>query len=271
VLIRGLSSIGLALRPQVRIVEGRMFQPGLREIAVSRSISKRFKNTALGDKLRFGRGEWTVVGIFEAGRTAFDSEIWADVNQIASDYNRPGYSSVLLRATDETAVRQLKARIAEDQRVRLNGQREIDYYAEQTKTAGPIKFLGMFMAITMAIGACFAAMNTMYAAVANRTREIATMRVIGFKRGSILLAFLFESLLLALIGGLVGCLLSLPVNGLSTGTTNFRTFSEVTFDFRITPGLLLDGMIFAAFIGILGGLLPARQAARQEMVVALRD
>lgn len=270
VLIRGLSKSGLELRPQVRIVEGRMFQPGQREVIVSRSISKRFKSTALHDTLRFGKGAWTVVGLFEAGRTAFDSEIWADVNQIANDYNRTAYSSILVRAVSPAAARELKNKISGDQRLRLSGHQELDYYAEQTKAAGPIKFLGLLMAVSMAVGACFAAMNTMYAAVIYRTREIATMRVLGFKRGSILFSFLTESLLIALIGGVFGCILALPINGLSTGTTNFRTFSEVTFDFRVTPGVLLDGMLFATALGLLGGFLPAHQAARQGMVAALR-
>lgn len=271
VTIRGVSPVGLALRPQLHIVEGRLFQPGLREVIVSRRISERFEHTSLGDRLRFGKGEWKVVGIFDAGNTAFDSEIWTDVNQLASDYHRESFSSVLLRATDEAAVKEIINRIENDRRYNLLAQPEVEYYEEQTKAAGPIKLLGMFIAIVMGIGACFAAMNTMYAAVTYRTREIATLRVLGFKRGSILLSFLTESLLLALIGGLIGCVLVLPIHGITTGTANWQTFSEIAFAFRITPELLLWGMSFAALMGLFGGIFPARQAARQSPAAALRE
>ncbi|RMG44660.1 MAG: ABC transporter permease [Acidobacteria bacterium] len=271
VTIRGVSPVGLALRPQLHIVEGRLFRPGLREVIVSRRISERFQHTGLGDRLQFGKGEWEVVGIFDAGNTAFDSEIWTDVNQLASDYHRESFSSVLLRATDEAAVKQIINRIENDRRYNLLAQPEVEYYEEQTRAAGPIKLLGMFIAIVMGIGACFAAMNTMYAAVTYRTREIATLRVLGFKRGSILLSFLTESLLLALIGGLIGCVLVLPIHGITTGTANWQTFSEIAFAFRITPELLLWGMGFAALMGLFGGIFPARQAARQSPAAALRE
>jgi putative ABC transport system permease protein len=268
--IRGVSPTGLALRPQVRLVKGRMFQPGLREVIVSQNISERFQNTTLGDRLDFGQAPWVVVGIFDAGNTAFDSELWVDVNQLASDYDRPGYSSVLLRATDDAAVKEIINRIENERRYELMAQPETQYYEEQTGVVGPIKFLGLFLAIVMGIGACFAAMNTMYAAVTYRTQEIATLRVLGFKRRSILLSFLTESVLLAVIGGAIGCLLTLPVNGITTGTTNWQNFSEVAFAFRITPALLLRGMVFAAVLGVFGGLLPAGRAARQAATVALR-
>lgn len=271
VTVRGLSPTGLALRPQMRIVQGRMFQPGLREVIVSRRISERFQQAGLGDQLRFGKGDWKVVGIFEAGNTAFDSEIWTDGYQLAGDYNRQSYSSVLLRATDEAAMKEIIDRIENDRRYNLTAQPEVEYYAEQTRAAGPIKALGMFIAVVMGIGAGFAAMNTMYAAVTYRTQEVATLRVLGFNRRSILLSFLTESLLLALIGGAVGCLLALPINGVTTGTANWQTFSEITFAFRITPQLLLIGMGFAALMGIFGGLFPARQAARQAPAAALRE
>lgn len=271
VTVRGLSSNGLALRPQVRLLEGRLFQPGLHEAIVSRRISKRFQNAGLGDSLPFGRTSWKVVGIFEAGNTAFDSEIWVDVNQLAADFHRQAYSSLLLQATDEAAMGEIINRIENDRRYNLMAQPEVKYYEEQTRSAGPIKVLGMFIAIVMGVGAGFAAMNTMYAAVTYRTQEIATLRVLGFRRRSILLSFLIESLLLALMGGALGCLLALPLNGITTGTMNWRTFSELAFAFRITPKLLLTGMTFAALMGIFGGLFPARQAARQTPAAALRE
>jgi putative ABC transport system permease protein len=271
VTVRGLSPQGMTLRPHIRLVAGRMFQPGLREVIVSRRLSERFQQTSLGDRLRFGKGEWTVVGLFDAGQTAFDSEIWTDVNQLASDYNRQFYSSVLLRAADEAAAREIIARVENERRYNLTAEPETEYFRQQTQAAGPIKAMGMFIAFVLGIGACFAAMNTMYAAVSYRTREIATLRVLGFRRRSILLSFMVESLLLALVGGGIGCLLVLPINGVTTGTANWQTFSEIAFAFRVTPRLLLVGMIFAILIGLLGGFFPARQAARQAPALALRQ
>jgi len=270
VLIRGLSLTGLPLHPQVRLVEGRWFEPGLREIVVSRQISRRFQNTGLGDRLRFGKGEWKVVGVFEAAGTAYDSEIWCDGNQLRSDYNRPIYSSVYIRAEAPSLVETLSHRIREDQRLQLDAKGEVQYYSEQTQSGQIIQIYGMFIAIVMAVGSSFAAMNAMYGAVVNRSREIGILRVLGFSKGSILFSFALESLILALLGGAVGCLLALPVNGISTGTTNWQTFSEVAFMFRVTPKLLLGGMIFSGLIGLLGGLFPALRAARQHILDALR-
>jgi putative ABC transport system permease protein len=269
--IRGVSPAGIALRPQVRLIKGRMFQPGLREVVVSRNISERFQSTSIGDRLEFGKGQWEVVGVFDAGNTAFDSEMWVDVNQLASDYERPGYSSILLRVTDQTAIKAIAGRIENDRRYNLMAQPEAEYYEEQTRVAAPLKFLGMFLAITLGVGACFAAMNTMYAAVAYRTQEIATLRVLGFKRPSILLSFLTESLMLALVGGVIGSLLALPINGITTDTTNWQTYSEVAFAFRITPAVLVRGMVFALLMGLFGGFFPARRAARQAPAAALRE
>lgn len=271
VLIRGVSATGSALRPQVRLVAGRAVRPGLREVVIGRAIADRFRDADLGGTLRFGKSRWTIVGIFEAGRTAFASEIWADASELAEDFDRSNYSSVLLRAESPAALRAIEQRIADDRRLHLKALAETAYYAEQTKAAAPIKVLGGFMAALMAIGASFAAMNSMYAAVARRSREIGILRVLGFRPGSILLSFLTESLLLGLAGGILGCLLALPIHGLSTGTTNFRTFSDISFAFRITPDLLLRGLGFSLVMGGLGGLLPARLAARQPMVNTLRE
>src|SRR5512137_593385 len=271
VLVRGLRAKGFALRPPVRLVEGRAARPGLREVIVGRAIADRFENAGLGQMLRFGRSHWRVVGIFEAGRTAFGSEIWTDASELADDFDRADYSSVLLRADDPAALRAIERRIDGDQRLHLKAQAEPAYYAEQTKNAGPIKILGGFMAILMAIGASFAIMNTMYASVARRAREIGVLRVLGFQPGSILLSFLGESVLLALLGGLLGCFLALPIHGLTTGTMNFRTFSDISFAFRITPDLMARGMGFALVMGAVGGFLPARLASRQPMVETLRE
>jgi putative ABC transport system permease protein len=271
VLVRGLRAKGFELRPQVRLIQGRPFRPGGREVIVGRSIAERFQNAGLGETLHFGRSHWKVVGVFEAGRTAFGSEIWADANELADDFDRPDYSSILLRTESPAALRAIERRIDSDQRLHLKAQAEPEYYAEQTKTAGPIKILGSFMAVLMAIGASFAVMNTMYATVARRSREIGVLRVLGFRPGSILLSFLGESVLLALLGGLLGCLLALPIHGLTTGTMNFRTFSDISFAFRITPELMLRGLGFAILMGVLGGFLPARLASRQPMVETLRE
>lgn len=271
VTVRGISPMGLSLRPKLHFHQGRTFRPGLRELIVSESITRRFQGVGLGDRVRFGKDEWTVVGVFDAGNTVFDSEIWADVNQVANDFNRDAFSSVLLRTTGPADARALIRRIEDDRRFNLTAQPETDYYQEQTKAAGPIKALGMFIALVMGIGACFAAMNTMYAAVTYRTQEIATMRVIGYRPGSVLTSFLVESLILALAGGVLGCLITLPLNGVSTGTANWTTFSEIAFAFRVTPRLLFAGLAFAALMGLFGGFFPARQAARQKPAAALRE
>jgi len=270
VLIRGVSPQAFVLRPGVRLVAGRPFQPGLRELIVSRALAQRVQGMGLGERVKLGRGEWEVVGLFEANRTAFDSEVWADVHELAEEFNRQEYSSVLLRAVDAAAQTALIRHISEDQRLHLKALDEEVYYAEQTKAAVPIKALGMLLATLMAIGASFAAMNTMYASVAYRSRETAILQVLGFRRRSILLSFLIESLILSLLGGLLGCLLALPIHGVTTATTNFRTLSEITFAFRITPDLLVGGLLFALLMGAVGGVLPARLAARQLIVHVLR-
>jgi putative ABC transport system permease protein len=270
VTIRGTTPAGLALREQVRLVDGRMFRSGLRELVVSRTMARRF-NLARGSVLNFGRSDWTVVGVTEAGGSAYDSELWADVGAVADEFNRRDiYSSVLLRAADPAAAEALCRRISDDRQLQLQARLENDYFREQMRTSMPIKILGTFVAIIMAIGSCFAAMNAMYAAVAYRTREIATLRVLGFSRRAVMLAFVLESALLAAAGGVLGCLLALPIHGLSTGTMNFYTFAELSFHFRLTPALLARGLLFAVIVGVIGGLLPARLAARRAVVDGLR-
>ena len=272
VTIRGLSQTGVKMRPEIRMLSGRWFEPGQREVAVGKSIAARFVSAAMGDSLRFGRGDWKIVGVFDAGKTAFDSEIWGDLNQIATDFNRNEVlSSALVRAVDPITLQALKNSMADDQRLYLEAKVESDYYSAQTTTARPVEILGTFVAVIMAIGSSFAAMNTMYAAVARRAREIGTLRILGFSRGSILLSFVFESLLLSLLGGLLGILLVRPLNGLESGIGNNVTFSETGFDFRITPAIIGIGLSFATVMGILGGLLPARSASKADILAALRE
>ncbi|MGO9087196.1 MAG: ABC transporter permease [Candidatus Sulfotelmatobacter sp.] len=280
VTVRGMMPDGLEMRqlpgaegrPSVKLVEGRWFQTGQREVVVSKSIRERFSHANIGDSMAFGKGSWTVVGVFDAGGSAYESEIWGDVNQMASDFDRQGgYSSAYVRATDPIAADALTKRVSDDQRLKLDGMLETDYYAKQTSSGTPIKYIGMVVAVIMAIGSIFAAMNTMYAAVAYRGREIATLRVIGFSRPAILTSFVLESLLLALLGALVGIVLMLPFNGMQTGTSNQVTFSEVVFALRITWTVAGYAILFALVMGFFGGLAPAWHAARQNILNALRS
>jgi ABC-type antimicrobial peptide transport system permease subunit len=260
------------MRDGLQLQEGRWFQPGRREVVVGKSIAKRYPGAHLGKTMRFGRGDWDVVGVMDAGTSSANSEMFADLNQISSDFNRAdGLSSALLRAADQASVTALINSLNDDRRLGVEAQTEKSYWDAQTNSAAPLQFLGLFISIIMAVGSSFAAMNTMYAAVARRAREIGTLRVLGFSRGSILLSFLFESLLLAVIGGLIGCLLVLPLNNITTGIGSFVTFSEIAFNFRVSPEIMLIGIAFAVFMGTLGGLFPARMAARKEILTALRD
>jgi putative ABC transport system permease protein len=271
VTIRGVSDAGFAIRPQIKLVSGRMFKPGIGEAIASTKTAERFSSAGLGETLHVGRGDWQIVGLFDAGGTSFDSEIWADAEVVRSAFDRQNYSSVLVRAESVASRQALANRVEGEQRLQLEAKPEPDYYKDQSGAGEPIKGLGIFVAIILGIGASFGGMNTMYAAVANRTREIGTLRALGFSRGSILLSFVIESVIIALIGGVVGCLLALPVNGIATGTTNFNTFSELTFSFQITPDLIGTALLFAAFLGLLGGLLPSRMAARLPIIKALRE
>ena len=279
VTVRGMMPDGLEMRqlpgpggrPGVKLVAGRWFQTGQREVVVSKSIRDRFAHANIGDTMQFGKGSWKVVGVFDAGGSAYESEVWGDVNQMASDFDRQGgYSSAYLRATDPISAEALKNRVSDDQRLKLEGVLETDYYAKQTSSGTPIKVIGWVVGVIMAIGSIFAAMNTMYAAVAYRGREIATLRVIGFSRPAILTSFVLESLLLALLGAFVGILLMLPFNGMETGTSNAVTFSEVVFALRITPAVAGYAILFALIMGFVGGLAPAWHAARQNILNALR-
>jgi putative ABC transport system permease protein len=271
ITLRGLSTRGIEMR-RLKLTAGRWFQPGQREVTVGKATAKRYPNAQLGKELRFGKGLWTVVGIMDSGGGAVDSEIFGDGAQVASDFNRPDtYSSALLQATDEVTAAALKKSLEDDRRLNVTVMSEKEYYQAQTISARPVKFLGIFVCIIMAIGSCFAAMNTMYAAVARRAKEVGTLRILGFTRGSITLSFLIESLLLSLLGGLLACVITLPLNGVTTGMGNFVTFSETSFNFRVGPEVMAIGIVFSLILGALGGFLPARHAAKKEILTALRD
>jgi putative ABC transport system permease protein len=272
VTLRALSQIGVEMRGARIQPGGRFFQSGQREIVVGKSVAKRYPNAQPGKRLRFGRGEWEVVGVFDAGDSAFNGEIWGELNQIAGDFNRQDtVSSILVRAADAATFQALKNSLDDDRRLGVNAVPEREYYEQQTSSGAPLQIFGILVAVIMAVGSSFAAMNTMYAAVARRAKEIGTLRVLGFSRGSVMLSFLIESLLLALIGGVFGCLLALPINGMTTGVGSFATFSEIAFDFRVSPSALLTGIIFALVVGAIGGLFPAGSAARKEIPTALRE
>jgi len=271
VIIRGIGPMSAKLRSGFNQVSGRMFHAGLSEAIVSRRIAERFQGLDVGDKFRIQATDYTVVGLFEAGGKAFESEIWVDVNSLATATKRDSFTSVLLRAKDQSTLEALAKRISEDQRLHLKAMAERTFYEDQQGIAsGVLKGLAVFISFIMAVGAGFAGMNTMYAAVARRTKEIGTLRVLGFGRLSILVAFVLESLAIAILGVGIGILLALPLNFVSTGTSNFATFSEIAFNFRVTPDLMLSALIFGMGIGLLGSLLPSIRASRFKIVDALR-
>lgn len=269
-LLRGISPRGRELRPQVRLVAGRWFEPGRREVVVSRRLAARFEDFDLGDSFKAGTDRLTVVGWLDGGQSAFDNEAWLDADECRDLFDRDMYSSFLLRPVDAEARVRLIQRIEEDKRLQLRALPETEYYAAQTMTAAPIRFLGNFLATAMSIGAIFAAMNTMYASVGARTREVGTLRVLGYRRRTIVAGFLIEGAFLALLGGGLGCVLALPMNGYAAGTLGFETFSETLFQFRVTPGLMARGLIFAVAVGLAGSLLPALRASRLPVVTALK-
>ena len=274
VQVRGVSPNVLRVRTFVRVTEGRMFQPGLSELIVGKNASKTYSGLTLNNTVAFGGGHWQVVGVFDDGGSSFDSEVWCDGKLLNELLKRPDnvFQSVTARLTSPEAFQQFKDSVTADPRTNVDVTREIDYYAKQsTVMTKLITILGGFVAAIMAIGAVFGALNTMYSAVAERGREIATMRALGFSSTNVILSFLFEALLIALVGGIIGCLAVLPLNGLTTQTMNFQTFSSLAFAFKITFDLLLMGVFFALVMGILGGMLPAIRAAVRPVAVALRE
>ena len=241
-------------------------------MVVGKSVAKQYPDAQIGKKLHFGKGDWEVVGVMDAGQGATNSEIFCDLNQASGDFNRfDGLSSALVRAEDSVTADALVNSINDDRKLNATAQTEKAYMESQTSSAAPIQYLGIFVSIVMAVGSSFAAMNTMYAAVARRAREIGTLRVLGFSRPSILTSFFIESVLLSLLGGALGCLLVLPLNNVTTGILSQTSFSEIAFNFRVGPEAMAIGVGFALLMGAAGGLFPARMAARKEILNALRD
>jgi len=271
VVIRGISGASLLLRPQVRILEGRMPRPGSSEIIAGKSIAKRFKGGGIGEALRFSMRDWQVVGIFEAGNTGFSSEIWGDAVQLMQAFRRPVYSSVIFRLRDSSDFENVKTRIENDPRLTLEARRETKYYADQSEIMAKfLRILGLSLTIIFSLGAVIGAMITMYAAVANRTAEIGTLRSLGFGRRNILTAFIIESLLLGLTGGCIGLFFASFLQLYTVSTMNFQTFSELAFSFTLTFEIIYKSIAFSLIMGFVGGALPAVRAARMNIVDALR-
>ncbi|HLE40962.1 MAG TPA: ABC transporter permease [Nitrospirota bacterium] len=269
--IRGIDECSLALRPQVKLVEGRMPRPGSSEVIAGQSVAKRFKGAGMGETLRFGMRDWTVVGIFSAGKTGYSSEIWGDVDQLMQAFRRPVYSSVLFKLRDPSEFNAVRDRLGGDPRLTIEAKRETRYYADQSEMMTKfLSILGVTLTIIFSLGAMIGAMITMYAAVANRTNEIGTLRAVGFERKSILVAFLAEALFLGLIGGLVGLFFASFMQFLTISTVNWQTFSELAFSFTLTGEIALQSILFSLVMGFVGGVLPAFRAARMNIVDALR-
>lgn len=275
-LIRGVTPRGMELRPQVALVEGRWFSPGRREVVVSRRLAGRFEGFEVGGTLKAGPDRLSVVGIFDGQGSAFDSEAWMDADEARSIFDREQYSSVLLRPRDAAAASNLVARLEQDKRLALRAEPETAYYAKQTMTAMPFKILGGILGVAMSVGAVFAAMNTMYASVAARTREVGTLRVLGYSRRAVVLCFMIEGTLVALMGGVLGCGIALLLNlyvqvrGVFFGTMDFQSFAETVFQFRVTPDLVVMGLLFSVAIGVVGSFLPALRASRLPVIAALK-
>ena len=271
VTVRGTSAAGLQLRPGVRMVEGRMFRPGTSEIVVGRATAAGFAGIDVGASLRFAGRDWLIVGRFDAMRSAFDSEIWGDAEQMLQAFRRPVFSVVVLKLADAGLFEATKARIDADPRLALEAKPEVRFYAEQSEALATfINILGLSLAIIFSIGAVVGAMITMFAAVAARTNEIGTLRALGFRRGAVLSAFMAESLLLAAIGGVVGLGAASVMQAVDVSTTNFQTFAELAFRFVLTPQIAVQTMVFALAMGVVGGFIPAWRAARLQIVDCLR-
>jgi putative ABC transport system permease protein len=273
VQFRGVSSRVLGVRRNVRIAEGRFFTPGLQEVVVGKNARTTYSGLDLGSRTSYGGIEWTVVGVLDSGGTAFDSEVWCDADILDVAYKRPKgvFQSATVRMTAPESLPALKKRLGSDPRLNVQVERETDYYEKASQMLTTmIVTLGTLVALVMGVGAVFGALNTMYSAVAERSREIATLRAIGFGSGSVVVSFVIEALLVAGLGGALGCVAALPFNGLTTGTMNWQTFSHLAFAFRVTPGILLAGMAFALAMGLAGGVPPAIRAARSPIAAALR-
>ena len=272
VVVRGVSQRAFEVRKGIRIVARRRFNSGAREVVVGTAYAARFPNSAVGNVVRFAEEDWTVVGQFSAEGSSFESEIWGENEQFMPVFRGQIFQSVTFRMKDPSSFDGVKKSLEEDPRLTVDAFGERDFYASQsTMLAGVLNFIAIFIASIMGVGAVFGAVNTMYAAVASRAPEIGVLLTLGFRPRSVMGSFLLEAVLIAVLGGALGCLVAIPINGLVTSTTNWSSFSEVAFAFRVTPGLLLNGMIFAVAMGVIGGLLPARRAAKQQVVDALRQ
>ncbi|MEW6367444.1 MAG: ABC transporter permease [Acidobacteriota bacterium] len=274
VQIRGVSGLAMDVRDTVKMVQGRFFRPGVAEMVVGKNALRTVKFTDVGGHLHLGGTDWEIVGVFDAGGSAFDSEIWCDAEVLLQAYKRPQgiYQSLTAHLDSPESLQRLDDSLTSDPRLTVQVDREVDYYAKQSQAmSAMIRVLGFLVAAIMGIGAVFGALNTMYSAVSARAREIATLRAIGFRGGSIIMSFLTESVVISLAGGLVGCLAALTLNGLTVSTLNWQTFSHVAFAFRVTPQLLTNGLIFALIMGVLGGLPPAIRATRLVVASALRE
>lgn len=274
VQIRGVSPIVLKVRPNVKMIEGRFFEPGLAELVIGKNVTSTYEGLELGKTIAFGGQTWKVVGVFDAGGSAFDSEVWADSRVLNQVYKRPEnlYQSVTVRLTSAEAFNTFKDAVTADPKLTVQVDHEVEYYARQSQVLTTlITVLGGLVVFIMGIGAVIGALNTMYAMVSERSREIATMRAIGFPRFSIVISFVFEAVVIAFIGGLLGCLSVLKLNGYTTGTMNMQTFSHMAFAFQITPLLLAVGIAFALVMGVLGGVPPAMRAANRPVAAALRE
>jgi len=272
--LRGVSPNVRDIRKQIKIVQGRMFKAGLAEVTVGKNANTTYAGLTLGKTIQLGTQPFQVVGVFDAGGSSFDSEVWGDADLFSSAYKRPKdtFQSVTVHLTSPQALTALKDAVTTDPRLNVDVSREIDYYSKQSVAmTSLITILGGFVASIMAIGAVFGALNTMYSAVADRGREIATMRALGFGGPSVVFSFLIEALLISFMGGVLGCLAVIRLNGLTTSTINFQTFSNLAFAFKITPDLMVMGVVFALAMGVIGGIFPAIRAARLPVATALRE
>jgi ABC-type antimicrobial peptide transport system permease subunit len=273
ITLRGVGPETFKVRNNIKLVEGRMFTPGLFEVIAGKKISDRVNGLNIGDTIRVQRKDWKVVGLFTADESSFESEVWGDYNALGPAVGRnAGCESLTVRMNNPAMLSSFDKDLRANPQFQVQAQSERKYYADQAgDLAAALKFLAAFVGIVMGIGAVFGAMNTMYAIVSQRTREIGTLRALGFSRLNILFSFVTESVFLAVVGGVIGCLLALPMQGFTTGTGQTASFSEVAFAFRITPAIVITGMVFAIVMGIVGGLLPAFRASRMPITSALRE
>lgn len=272
VVVRGTTDEGLSLRPQARMVSGRPFKPGSSEIVIGSAMARGKVALRVGDSVNFGLRSWTVVGIFDAGSSGFDSEIWGDAEQMMQAFRRTAYSSMLIGLRDAASFKTFADAVAQQPQLKLDLKPERQFYADQSeKLANFISILGQTITVIFSIGAIIGAMITMYASVANRTREIGTLRALGFRRGNIVNAFLQEAMLLGLVAGVGGLAAASLMQAVEISTTNVQTFSEVVFRLALTPGIALEVLLFSLLMGVLGGVLPALRASKLEIVDALRS